>query len=251
MAVALPEFPPFEVDNLINAGPRWKNWISRFEVLLLAMNVSSSDAEKVHKKALLMHYMCAASFDIYDTVKEDNDEYKYVKDKMDTYFIPKNNSEFERHLFRKVYQKEGETRPYCTRLRQLSINCDFPSNTCNQEIKMQMVEGVRSLKLRIKGMGIPMTLDEFMELGKTIELSRRQSKLVEEHLQDIREQECHNLHYMWLAMLNHMDHISPVQCTDVDAIVEEVMVDVAGKQMCTMNRVHHQNVLQMWWFIPT
>jgi hypothetical protein len=151
MAVALPEFPPFEVDDLINAGPRWKKWISRFEVLLLAMNVSDSDADKVRKKALLMHYMGAVSFDIYDTVKEDTDEYKDVKDKMDTYFIPKNNSEFERHLFRKVYQKEGETLDqYCTRLRQLSINCDFPADTRNQEIKMQMVEGVRSSKLRIR-----------------------------------------------------------------------------------------------------
>jgi len=134
-----------------------------------------------------MHYMGAASFDIYDTVKEDNDEYKDVKDKMDTYFIPKNNSQFERHLFRKVYQKEGETLDqYCTRLRQLSINCDFPADTRNQEIKMDMVEGVRSSKLRIKGMGKPITLDEFMELGKTLELSSRQSKLVEEHLHDSR-----------------------------------------------------------------
>ena len=35
-------------------------------------------------------------------------------------------------------------------------------------------------------------------------------------------------------------HISPVQCTDVDAIVDEVMVDVAGKQMCATNRARHR-----------
>lgn len=189
MAGALPEFPPFEIDDLANAGPRWKKWVLRFEVLLLAMDVKDTAAEKLRKKALLMHYMGAACFDIYVTVKDDDDDYTAVKEKMNRYFIPKNNSEFERHLFRKVYQNEGENLDqFCTRLKQLSINCDFSAETCEQEIKMQMVEGVLSSKLRMKGMGKPMTLNAFMELGRTLELSNKQSKIVEEHLQSSRSE---------------------------------------------------------------
>ena len=81
-----------------------EKWLARFDVLLLAMNVLDSDAEKLRKKALLLHYMGYPCFDIYDTIKEDDDDYAGVKDKMNTSFIPKNNSDFEKHLFRKVYQ---------------------------------------------------------------------------------------------------------------------------------------------------
>lgn len=84
MAGALPEFSPFDIEDLSNAGPRWKKWLARFDVLLLAMNVLDSDAEKLRKKALLLHYMGSPCFDIYDTIKEDDDDYAGVKDKMNT-----------------------------------------------------------------------------------------------------------------------------------------------------------------------
>ena len=95
MAGALPIFPTFECEDLNNAGPRWTKWLSRFEVLLSAMDVRDTEPEKKRKKALLLHYMGAECYDIYETLKNEEDDYSAVKTKMNDYFVPKYNSEFE------------------------------------------------------------------------------------------------------------------------------------------------------------
>jgi hypothetical protein len=51
MAGALPIFPTFECEDLNNAGPRWTKWLSRFEVLLSAMDVRDTEPEKKRKKS--------------------------------------------------------------------------------------------------------------------------------------------------------------------------------------------------------
>ena len=108
MAGALPIFPTFECEDLINAGPRWTKWLGHFEVLLSAMDIRDTEPEKKRKKALLLHYMGAECYDIYETLKNEEDDYSAVKTKMNDYFVPKYNSEFERYIFRQASQKEGE-----------------------------------------------------------------------------------------------------------------------------------------------
>ena len=49
---SLPDFPPFNVHEDANAGPRWKKWLTRFERLLCGLNIT---ADK-RKTALLLHY---------------------------------------------------------------------------------------------------------------------------------------------------------------------------------------------------
>ena len=63
MASALPIFPAFECEDLSSAGPRWKKWLGRFEVLLSAMDIKNTEGEKRRKKALLLHYMGAECFE--------------------------------------------------------------------------------------------------------------------------------------------------------------------------------------------
>ncbi len=86
----LPEFPEFNVMNISNAGPQWKKYTSLFENLCVAMDVKAEAVE--HKKALFLHYVGPAVYDIYDTLKAEGDEYKEVKQKFDDYFIPKCNN---------------------------------------------------------------------------------------------------------------------------------------------------------------
>jgi len=74
--------------------------------------------------------MSAECYDIYETLK--NGEDSAVKTKMNDYFVPKYNSEFERYIlvFRQASQKEGENLDqFCTNLKQLSVNCDFTEGT--------------------------------------------------------------------------------------------------------------------------
>ena len=49
MAVSLPDFAHFDCTDLSSAGPRWKKWLSRFEVLMAAMQVPDTDEGKVRK----------------------------------------------------------------------------------------------------------------------------------------------------------------------------------------------------------
>ena len=64
--------------------------------------------------------MGAECYDIYETLKNEEDDYSVVKTKMNDYFVPKYNSEFERYIFRQASQKEGENLDqFCTRLKQL------------------------------------------------------------------------------------------------------------------------------------
>ena len=182
MALSLPEFPPFETDDLSTAGPRWKKWICRFEILLLALDIKNTPAEKARKKSLLLHYMGSSCYDVYETIKVDDEDYAAVKTKMAEYFVPKCNADFERMLLREESQADGETiDQYCTRLKRMAITCDYPdADSRDREIKLQMVSGCRSSHLRKKGMTKPMTLEEFMTLGKSMELSAKQAKIIED-----------------------------------------------------------------------
>ena len=93
--------------------------------------------------------MAAECYDIYETLKNEEDDYSAVKTKMNDYFVPKYNIEFERYIFRQASQKEGENLDqFCTRLKQLSVNCDFTEGTVENEVKTQMIHGCTSKSLR-------------------------------------------------------------------------------------------------------
>ena len=124
----LPQFPEFNVMDISNAGPQWKKYTSCFMNLCVAMDLKAEAVER--KKALFLHYVGPAVYDIYDTMKAEGDKYKEVKQKLDAYFIPKCNNDFEGHLFTKTRQLEGETLDqYCTRLWQCAKTCGFTDVT--------------------------------------------------------------------------------------------------------------------------
>ncbi|CAB3976941.1 Retrovirus-related Pol poly from transposon [Paramuricea clavata] len=76
---SLPDFPPFNVHEDSNAGPRWKKWLTRFERLLCGLNIT---ADK-RKTALLLHYAGPDVDDIYDTLPtSSNEDYKTVVEKL-------------------------------------------------------------------------------------------------------------------------------------------------------------------------
>jgi hypothetical protein len=58
MAGALPIFPAFEYEDLHNAGPRGTKWLSRFEMLLSAMDVRDTEPEKKKRRFAFALYGC-------------------------------------------------------------------------------------------------------------------------------------------------------------------------------------------------
>ena len=59
-------------------------------------------------------------------------------------------------------QKEGENLDqFCTRLKQLSVNCDFTEGTVENEVKTQMIHGLSK----------PMDLKILLDHGKSMELA--------------------------------------------------------------------------------
>ena len=120
---SLPDFPPFNVHEDSNGGPRWKKWLTRFERLLCGLNIT---ADK-RKTALLLHYPGPDVDDIYDTLPtSSNEDYKTVVEKLNQYFSPQTNVAFEVFNFRQAKQKPDESLDsYHTRLRHLSQTCEF------------------------------------------------------------------------------------------------------------------------------
>ena len=129
MEASLPDFPAFDVDSdTTSLGQRWKKWLSKYENLLIAVDITESK----RSKALLLHYARQSTQDIFETLPDlpatdsaANIYYQAVA-KLSTYFNPKKDVEFEIYLFRQAKQQQGETLDtYHTRLRQLAATCEF------------------------------------------------------------------------------------------------------------------------------
>lgn len=180
MAINLPKFPQFDCADLSNAGPRWKKWLARFDVMMLAMNIKDTEEEKERKKALLLHYMGDECYDIYETLMEDEDKYEEVRSKMSNYFVPKANAEYEKYLFRNTKQKEDETLDqFCTRLKKIAVNCGFTNDQFDSEVKSQIIQGCLSSQLRKKALSKPLDLKTLLETGKAMELADSQLSTME------------------------------------------------------------------------
>ena len=160
-----------------SAGTKWDRWIERFEVYMLALNIS----EDTQKRAILLHSLGRDTFEKFQTLPETGTTYKQAKDKLSDYFRPKINTEYEKAVFRRLRQSKGETIDvYVTRLRSYAKSCDF-ANT-NSEIKSHLIQTTTDSKLRKKGLMGTMTLDEVISEGRNNELCRAQTRDMEREL---------------------------------------------------------------------
>lgn len=180
MATSLPLFEPFDCTDSGNAGPRWNKWIKRLEILLRAMDITNSDEDRDQKKALLLHYMGAECYEIYETMEKSTDTFNDIKKSLTDYFVPKSNTEYEKYVFRNSKQQDGESLDqFCTRLKKLAVTCEFPVGTSDGEVKSQLIQGCKSSDLRRKALSESMTLSTLLEKGKSMELSSLHASAME------------------------------------------------------------------------
>jgi hypothetical protein len=96
-------------------GTRWSRWLKAFNFYIDGKGVKDNE----QKVALLLHSAGMDTQDIFDTLDEvpfvsqgdgDTDNvYKQAVRKLYSYFTPKTNIPYERHIFRSMKQQENET----------------------------------------------------------------------------------------------------------------------------------------------
>ena len=118
--IEVPPLIPFDpISEPTSVSQRWKAWKRRFEIYLIAVNVKD-DAQK---RALLLYETGEATQEIFDTLEKTGDDYKTAIEKLDEYFTPKKNVDYEIFQFRQAKQNNGETTDqFATRLRKLAAH---------------------------------------------------------------------------------------------------------------------------------
>ena len=145
MAASLPNFPSFPVHE--NTETRWRKWISRLENLFIGLYIK----DKKRQRALLLHYAEEDVNAIFDTLTYTGQDFATAKLKLKEYFAPKKNTEYEAYRFRQAKQSPEETiDSFNTRIRQLSLNCEFADTS--KQVKSQIIQGCHSTRLRGKAL---------------------------------------------------------------------------------------------------
>lgn len=110
-------------------------------------------------------------------IKQVDQCYVRAISKLNNYFSPKRNRFYERRLFRKVRQEDGEKfEQFVLRLRTQAARCEFQQGWLEESLIDQIVEGCSSIRLRNKILSQCKTLDEIVILGSSLESVEMQSK---------------------------------------------------------------------------
>ena len=138
--------------------------------------------DDAQKRAFLLYQAGEATQEIFDTLEETGDDYKTAIEKLDEYFTPKKNVDYEIFQFRQAKQNNGETTDqFATRLRKLAAHCEF--HDLDQEIKTAIIQNGQSKHLRRFALRQDkVTLKDLLSKARALENSEREAKGIEEKL---------------------------------------------------------------------
>ena len=141
--VEVTPFPMFDpMSDPSSLSQRWKAWKNRFETYISAINVTDDK----QKCALLLYQAGQETQELFDTFTDTGTDYATAMTKLDTYFNPKKNVDFETFKFRQATQQEGETvDQFVTRLRKLAATCEFTD--LDKELKSAVIQHCQSKQL--------------------------------------------------------------------------------------------------------
>ena len=105
----IPTFPAFDLQGDLSQG--WRKYVSRFENLLLAMNITNA----IRKKGMLLGEEVNKIFDTLDVPEatEEEDIFRKAEKALREYFTPQKNLEFEVYKFRQAKQLPGNNSLSC------------------------------------------------------------------------------------------------------------------------------------------
>ena len=175
--IDLSPLPPFNpTSDPSSLCQRWKAWKRRFETYLIAVNVTDDK----QKRALLLYQAGQETQELFDTLPDTGDDYATALTKLDAYFTPKKNVDYETFQFRQASQKAGETvDQFVTRLRKLAINCEFTD--LDKELRSAVIQHCESKHLRRYGLReSDMTLEKLLAKARSLEVSEKQASGIEQ-----------------------------------------------------------------------
>ena len=126
------------------------------------------------KRALLLYQAGPETQEIFETLTDTGDDYKTAQEKLDAYFSPKKNVDYEIFQFRQAVQQPGETvDQFATRLRKIAINCEF--HDTSKEIKAVIIQNCQSKRLRRYALREDaLSLDDLLAKARSLEASEMQ-----------------------------------------------------------------------------
>ena len=150
-----------------SVAQRWKSWKSAFEFYLGASGIT----DEKRSRCLLLHCAGRKVQEVFATLTDTGEDYETAMNKLDTHFGRQQNVPFQRDLFRKCVQEDGETiSGYVTRLQKIASTCNFGANK-DDFIRDQVIDTCRSRSLRIK-----LLSTEELTLAKTISMATAQEE---------------------------------------------------------------------------
>ena len=137
---------------------------------------ASGVTDDKQKRQLLLHYAGTDVQDIFYTLPNTGETYTTAKEKITAYFTPRKNTSYNRHMFRKDSQTEGESvAQFVTRLRQLANLCEFGDHI-DDFIRDQVIDNCRSKRLRTKLLAErDLKLERVLDFAAAMEASERQA----------------------------------------------------------------------------
>ena len=171
---ALPTPQQFHVDSEGSANSaRWTEWIRRFKRYISAAQIKD---DQVQIETLLI---CAgeAVEKIYFLNAKSTDKFKDVVDTIDAHFKPYADTDSNILVFRSLTQRPNKNiESFIIRLRAAAVNCEFTTRL-DQELKLQVMTGSQSKRVREKGRSEKLTLAELIKFARTCEDMSNVAKL--------------------------------------------------------------------------
>ena len=133
----------------------------------MAVNVTDDK----QKRALLLYQAGQETQELFDMFTDTGETYATALQKLDDYFAPKKNADFEMFQFRQAVQQEGETvNQYVARLRKLAFTCEF-SDT-DKELNAAVIQHCQSKQLRRCALREDdLTLEKLLAKARALEVS--------------------------------------------------------------------------------
>ncbi len=138
----------------------------------------SFEYKRGYTKRALLFQAGEATQEIFDTLSDtgEDKDYKVALEKLDKYFSPKKNIDYEIFQFRQAKQNIDETTDqFATRLRRLAAHCEF--HNVNNEVKSAIIQNCRSKHLRRRSAlrEENLTLETLLSKARALENSEKQA----------------------------------------------------------------------------
>lgn len=160
-----------------NISENWRRFKRNFDIYLNAAELNTKpDATKIN---VFLNVIGEEAVEMYDTLQLTNEEranYTAVVKAVNDFCEPKKNTVYERFVFYKRKQKEGESfDSFLVDIKRLVKDCGFAAIE-NEMLRDRIVMGVSDKKLQMRLMEIAdLTYEKAVEKGRASEATKEQT----------------------------------------------------------------------------